>query len=145
MEWNGKTTPHLCLMKKKKEHRLGGKNEKETDFKVPTAHGDRKWGGRGFDRVSLWVLTRLSVGLKTEMCVLVEVACMSVQYTPFHGLTSAFWLTGVVEERPRCSRGGRHPAVCQSAGWKMTAIWFESTQHNSQRGRGWREKCQSLR
>lgn len=39
----------------------GGKNrtgekktEKETDFKAPTAHGDRKWKGRGFDRVSLW-------------------------------------------------------------------------------------------
>lgn len=52
--------------------------------------------------MSLWVLTHLSVGLKTEVCIRVEVECMSVQYTCFHGLTSAcaFGLAVVVEERP---------------------------------------------
>lgn len=37
--------------------------------------------------------------------------------------------------RAHGSRGGRHPAVCQSAGWRMTTFWTESVQHNSQRGR----------
>lgn len=34
MEWNGKTTPHLCSMKKK-EHRLGGKKKKKQISKSP--------------------------------------------------------------------------------------------------------------
>lgn len=100
--WNGMVRQAHIWVRWKKRTQTGGRNEKETDFKVPTAHGDRKWGGRAFDRVSLWVLTRLSVGLKTEVCVRVEVVCVSVQYTRFRGLTSArvLGLTGVVEERP---------------------------------------------
>lgn len=54
MEWKGEKTPHLCLIEKK--NGAEKKTEKETDFKAPTAHGDRKWKGRGFDRVSLWGL-----------------------------------------------------------------------------------------
>lgn len=35
MEWNGKTTPHLCLMKKKKNTDWGGKTKKKQISKSP--------------------------------------------------------------------------------------------------------------
>lgn len=96
--------------------------------------------------MSLWVLTHLSVRLKTEVCVRVEVVYMSVQYAPFRGLTSAcaFGLTGVVEERPVAPEVADIQQSVSLLGWKMTDIRTESTQRNSQRGRAWWEKCKGL-
>lgn len=146
--WNGMERQlHICVRWKKKKNTDWRGNEKETDFKVPTAHGDRKWRGRGFDRVSLWVLTRLSVGLKTEVCVCTcgsRMHVCTVYVFPLAHKCACVRVDRGCWGKARCSRGSRHPAVCQSAGWKMTAIWIESAQHKSQRGRGWRGKCQSL-
>lgn len=77
----------------------------------------------------------LIVGLKIEVCVRVEVIWMSVQYMRSMVLQVSVCLVDKgCWAMAQCSRGGRHPAVCQSTGWKMTAIWIESLQHNSQGG-----------
>lgn len=122
---------------KKKNTDWGERKEKETDFKVPTAHGDRKWKGRGFDRVSLWVSLSDCGAEDGGVCSCGSRMGVCAARAFFVGLTServcsvdrGCWV------RAHGSRGGRHPAVCQSAGWRMTTIWIESVQHNSRRGR----------
>lgn len=144
MEWNGKTTPHLCSIKKRTQ--TGGENRKRNRFQSPHStwrqevRRKRFWQGVlvGFNSSECGAEDRgvYSRGSRMHVCTVYvfprSYKCVRVR------VGSGCW------GKAHCSRGGRHPAVCQSAGWKMTAIWIESTQHNSQRGRGWRQKCQDL-
>lgn len=118
--WNkGGRKAHICVTWREKTDQK--KTEKEMDFKAPTAHGERKWNGRGFDRVSLWGLLSEHRAEGGGVCVHACVAHMGVYLCVLYGF-KCVWvkLTGVAEQRPITCR---HPAACQSAVWEMTAIW----------------------
>lgn len=144
VEWNGKTTPHLCSMKK--ENTDWREKRKRNRFQSPHSTWRQEvrrksfWQGVlvGFDSSECGAEDRGVCSRGSRMHVCTVYALPWVYKCVCARVDRGCW------GKASCSRGGRHPAVCQSAGWKMTAIWIESKQHNSQRGRGWRAKCQGL-
>lgn len=77
MERGEKPTSVLDREKKTEQKK---NSEKETDFKAPTAHGDRKWKGRGFDRVSLWGLLSEHRAEDGGVCVCNPHGCLYMSF-----------------------------------------------------------------
>lgn len=85
--WKGRKT-HICVRWKKNSSK---KTEKETDFKAPTAHGDRKWKGRGFDRVSLWGLLSEHRAEDGGVCVCNPYGCLYMSFVCLKSVCVLSW------------------------------------------------------